>query len=60
MDYGWQSLEQAGRNHSLKSLASSKDCIERAAPPQTSDMRDVLSQSAMLISSKLPPTLPPS
>ena len=50
MDYGWQNLEQAGRNDSLKSLASNEDCTERAAPPQTSNMRDVLSPFAMMIS----------
>jgi hypothetical protein len=53
MDCGWQNPEPAGRNHSLKSLASNEDCIERAAPPQTSDMRDVLSRFAMMISLQL-------
>ena len=60
MDYGWQNLEQAGRNDSLKSLASNEDCTECAAPPQTSNMRDVLSPFAMMISSQLPSTLLPS
>ena len=60
MDYGWQNLEQAGRNDSLNSLASKEDCTERAAPPQTSNMRDVLSQFAMTISLQLPSTLLPS
>ena len=54
MDYGWQNLEQAGRNDSLKSLASNEDGTEHAAPPQTSNMRDVLSPVAMMISLQLP------
>lgn len=52
MGCGWQSLEQAARNYSLKFLASSVDCIERTAPPQTSDIRYALSPFAMLISSQ--------
>ena len=60
MDYGWQNLEPAGRNDSLESLASNQDCTERAAPPQTSNMRDVRSPFAMMISLQLPSTLLPS
>jgi hypothetical protein len=60
MDYGWQNLEQAGRNDSLKSLASNGDCTERAAPPQTSNMRGVRSRFAMMISLQLPSALLPS
>jgi hypothetical protein len=48
MDYGWRNPEWAANNHfdCLKSLRSNEDCMERAAPPQTSGMRDVLSLSA--------------
>ena len=54
MDCGWQNPEWVPNNHleRLKSLRS-KDCMERAAPPQTSGMRDVLSLSAMMISFEL-------
>ena len=50
MDYGWQNPEPAGRNDSPESLASNQDCTERAALPQTSNMRVVLSPFAMMIS----------
>jgi hypothetical protein len=52
MDCGWQNPEWVANDHyeCPKSLASNEDCIERAAPPQTSGMRDVLSLSARMIS----------
>jgi hypothetical protein len=53
MDCGWQNSEEAANNHleRLKFLASNPDCIGRAAPPQTSGMRDFLCPSfAMMIS----------
>jgi hypothetical protein len=55
MDCGWRNPEWVANNHfeCLKSLRSNKDRIERAAPPQTSGMRDVLSLSAMMISFEL-------
>jgi hypothetical protein len=54
MDYGWQNLEQAGRNNSLKSLASNEDCTQRAATPQSSNIRDVPSPFATMISLPCP------
>jgi len=50
MDCGWQNLERAAgsRSEYLKPLPSNADCIERAVPPQTSGMRDVLSLSAII------------
>jgi hypothetical protein len=55
MDCGWQNPEQAASNHSecLKALPSNAGCIGRAALPQTSGMRDVLSPLAMMISLQL-------
>jgi hypothetical protein len=53
MDCGWQNSEEAANNHleRLKFLASNPDYIGRAAPPQTSGMRDFLCPSfAMMIS----------
>src|ERR1017187_7492011 len=50
MDCGWQNQGWEASNHSefLKSLASNTDCIERAAPPQTSGTRDALPRFTML------------
>jgi hypothetical protein len=55
MDCGWRNPEWVANNHfeCLKSLRSNEDCIEPAAPPQTSGMREVLSLFAMMISFEL-------
>jgi len=55
MDCGWRNPEWVANNHfeCLKSLRSNQDCIERAAPPQTSGTRDVLHPSAMMMSFEL-------
>ena len=55
MDCGWRNPEWVANDHfeCLKSLPSNEDCMERAARPQTSGMRDVLSLSAMMISFEL-------
>jgi len=50
MDCGWRNPEPEANNRSafLKSVASNADCMERAVPPQTSGMRDVLSLFPMI------------
>ena len=55
MDCGWRNPEWGANNHFeyLKSLRSNELCMERAARPQTSGMRDVLSLSAMMTSFEL-------
>ena len=55
MDCGWRNPEWVANDHfeCLKSLRSNEDCMERAARPRTSGMRDVLSLSAMMISFEL-------
>jgi hypothetical protein len=57
MDCGWQNPEQAVGNRSerLTSLESNWNRTGRAAPLQTSGMRDVLSPFAMMISLQLIP-----
>jgi len=57
VDCGWQSPGQAANNRSerLTSLESKPNRDGRAAPLQTSDMRDFLCPFAMMISSQLAP-----
>jgi hypothetical protein len=54
MDSYWQNSDQAPGSHPecLKSPASMAGRIARAAPPQTSDMRDAPTPIAMMISSQ--------
>jgi hypothetical protein len=55
MDCDWQNPEGAANNYleCQEPLASNADYIERAAQPQTSGIRDVLSPSPMMISLQL-------
>jgi hypothetical protein len=52
MGCGWRNPEGVANNYleRHKPLASKADCIERAAQPQTSGIRDALPQFAMMIS----------